>query len=362
MSQAQEKINGNIEEEIPGVSQELIVWEKLNPAEIFKAGGLDSVLKEIDEKARSVILGGVETQKDRDNIRAVASKVSRAKTFVQKIGTKNTEEYRALTKESNRERDRGVSFLQDLQEDIRKPLTEWEAERDRKKTEIEKVIDSLSAYANFEEETEADSECIKSRLGNLQCTYSNFSFPEEYKDRANYIYERAKIALTEKLENRIKYESDQKELAELREKQAAQTKKDEEDRIRQEAADKATKDTEEKARIERESAEKAAADRLAAEEAKTARIEREKKDTEAKLKKAEADQKAAVQAEKDRAIAEKQREKEAAEKREANKKHRAKINNEALYCLKDIGLDEDMAKSVTEAIANGYIPNIKIIY
>ena len=33
-------------------SQQLIVLEKLNPVDLFKPTGLDTVLKEIDEKAR----------------------------------------------------------------------------------------------------------------------------------------------------------------------------------------------------------------------------------------------------------------------------------------------------------------------
>ena len=371
MSQAQQKI----EEEIPGASQELIVWEKLNPAELFKKGGLDSVLKEIDEKARSVILGGIETQKDRDNIRAIASKGSKAKTFVQKIGTKNTEEYRSLTKESNTERDRGVAFLQDLQDDIREPLTEYENAEKEKKQKIEDAIDSLSAYATFEEEP--DSVLIKMCLNNLQDEYSNFAFPEEYKDRAGYIYDRAKIALTTKLEDRIKYEADQKELEELRTKKSLQDQKDEEDRIRQDAADIAKKEAEDKAKTERESSEKAAADKLAAEQEKTRRLEQDKKDAKDREEKAEADRiaaekkakddkQAAVQAEKDRVAAKEKREKEESDKREANKKHRAKINNEVISALQKLmenGINgEDPLKDIVIAMAKGEIPHVTISY
>lgn len=378
MAQAQQKID-DVEESVIG-SQELIVWEKLNPAELFKEGGLDSVLKEIDEKARSIILGGVDTAKDRDNIRAIAAKVSKAKTFVQKIGTKNTEEHRSAVKESNAERDRGVSFLQGLQDDIRKPLTEYEDAEKEKKARIEGHIDCLSECAAFEDDP--DSDLIKERISDLEREYK-FDWEEDVVDRASYTYDRAKSKLQGMLNQRTKYESDQKELQELRDNQAAQAKKDEEERIRKDAAEAATKEAEEKSRIERESSEKAAADQLAAEKEKNRRIEQDKKDAEAKVKKAEedriaaekkaeADKKAAVQAEKDRAAADKQREREKAEKREANKKHRAKIEYESIDAIVKYVFSGDnytketdtqvISETITQAIIDGEIPHITITY
>ena len=371
MVQAQEKIE-DTEESAVTESQELIVWEKLNPVELFKENGLDSVLKEIDEKARSVITEGVETKKSRDNIRAIAAKVGKDKTFIQKIGTKNTEEYRSLTKISNTERDKGVAFLQDLQDDIRKPLTEYEDAEKKEKQLIEDRIEFLSDCALFEG-TEPDSEEIRYHLSDLEEGYK-IEWQEDVADRASYAYDRAKSKLQQMLEQRLKHESDQKELEELRENKAAQAQKDEEERIRKEATDKATKDAEDKARIERESSEKAAADKLAAEQEKTRRLEQDKKDAKAREEKAEADRIAsqkqaekdkavAVQAEKDRVAAEKQREREAAEKREADKKHRARINNSAVSALVELTkITESDAKLVIESIAKSHIPSVKITY
>ena len=374
MAQAQEKIEDTEESAVTG-SQELIVWEKLNPVELFKENGLDSVLKEIDEKARSVITEGVETKKSRDNIRAIAAKVGKDKTFIQKIGTKNTEEYRSLTKISNTERDRGVAFLQELQDDIRKPLTEYEDAEKKEKQLIEDRIGFLSDCSLFEG-TEPDSEEIRYHLSDLEEGYK-IEWQEDVADRASYAYDRAKSKLQQMLEQRLKHESDQKELEELREKQAAQFQKDEEERIRKEAADKATKEAEDKAKTERESSEKAAADRLAAEQEKTRRAEQDIKNAEAATKKAEddrvaaekkaeEDKKAVVQAEKDRADAEKKQEQEATDKREANKKHREKINNDAIAAIENIPGVEELCEGyiikIIEAIAAGKVPNVTISY
>lgn len=391
MSQPQKKIE--IEEvETVSSSQELIVWEKLNPAELFKEGGLDSVLKEIDEKARSIILAGVETQKDRDNIRAIASKVSRTKTAVEKIGKAFTEPLRGAVKEANAERDKGIAFLQALQDDIREPLTEYEDAEKKREADADLSIERLSECAIFAEDHTPDSDTIKLRMDQLKLLYNNLSFvgfseadEEKYNNRANHIYDRTKSTLETKFAERFIYEADKKELEELREKQATQEKKEEEGRIAKEAADKATADAEEKARIERESSEKAAADKLAAEQEKTRRIEAEKEEAERKAeeersakkaaeekaeadkieaeKQAQHDKEAAVQAEKDRAAAEKQRDREAAEKREANKKHRAKIDDKAAQGLFDIMENAKCsAEDVVKAIAEGKIPHVTIRY
>ncbi len=371
MAQAQEKIEDTEESTVTG-SQELIVWEELNPVELFKENGLDSVLKEIDEKARSVITEGVETKKSRDNIRAIAAKVGKDKTFIQKIGTKNTEEYRSLTKISNTERDRGVAFLQDLQDDIRKPLTEYEDAEKKRITDADQSIEKLSECAVFTELSNSNG--IKLRIDQLVTLYQNRDFSdfseadqEKYNNRAEHIYDRTRAMLDKNLQEQIQNESDQKELQELRESQAAQAKKDEEDRIRQDAADKATKDAEEKAKTERESSEKAAADKLAAEEEKTRRLEQDKKDAKDREdkaesdritaeKKAEDDKKAAVQAEKDRVAADK--------KREANKKHTAKINEESAKALTEALPDIFLHQSemIINVIAAGEVTNITISY
>ncbi|MGR3219242.1 MAG: hypothetical protein ACUZ8H_05410 [Candidatus Anammoxibacter sp.] len=378
-------------------SQQLIVLEKLNPVDLFKPNGLDSVLKEIDEKARSVILAGIDTQKDRDNIRAIAAKVGSTKSTLQKIGTKYTETMRAAVKESNAERDRGVTILQTLQEDIRKPLTEYEEAEKQRVADADRAIEILSDCATFADDCAhpSDSETIKTRIDELNLRYENLSFSgfseddeQKYKNRADHIYNQTRRSLARKLEQELQHESDKKELAELRETQEKQRKKDEDDKIRQEAADKAKAEAEEKSRIERESSEKAAADTLAAEKEKSERVEREKKEAERKAeeersakiaalekaetdkieakKQAQRDKEAAVQAEQDRLVALGKREEAARKEREADKKHREKINNNAIAAIEEVPgleeLSEGYIVQIIEAIAESKIPRVTISY
>ena len=77
---------------------------------------------------------------------------------------------------------------------------------------------------------------------------------------------------------------------------------------------------------------------------------------------AEQEKARAVEAERQRIEAEKKAVEEAERKREANKRHVAKINNEVLSALKNLGLTEVDAKCVIKAIVTGEIPHTKISY
>ena len=71
---------------------------------------------------------------------------------------------------------------------------------------------------------------------------------------------------------------------------------------------------------------------------------------------------AAVAAEQQRQADAKAAEEAAAKGREADKKHRAKVNGEALAALVTAGLSELAAKSAITAIAQGKVPHVKIEY
>lgn len=164
-------------------------------------------------------------------------------------------------------------------------------------------------------------------------------------------------------------------------KKAEEAKKEaERERIRAEELrriDEDKKAAEEKAKAELERLER---ENIEAQEA-AKRAEQEKKDAEAK---AEADRKsaaeraekekqeaiererkAAEEREKDRIAAEeetKRREDEERERREKNKKHNAAINNQAMQCFIDGGLDKDQAKIAVQLIAQKKVDHVTIAY
>lgn len=162
------------------------------------------------------------------------------------------------------------------------------------------------------------------------------------------------------------------------------------ERERAEAEAKAA--SERMARARKEDAERLAAAQAKAKadmEAATVRAEQERKDAELRAEaarkaaimvaesnakkaaeKAEADRLAAVEAERQRAAEEQRKAQEEATKRENNRKHAAKINNEAkdalMKVLFDAGLETTIsdvqATAIIVAIAKGLIPHTKISY
>ena len=183
---------------------------------------------------------------------------------------------------------------------------------------------------------------------------------------------------------KLQQEKDAEDLARLKAESEAREKKEREDAIAKKAADDARIAAERKAAEERaaiEESEQRARDAAILAERKTeeakireqAAIEKaakEKIEAEAAAKKAAEDAEiAAKKAAADAVIAERKRSEEAkaaeiaeAAKREANKKHHAKINNEALAGFTAGGLSEADAKTAVELIAKGLIQNVSIRY
>ena len=123
-----------------------------------------------------------------------------------------------------------------------------------------------------------------------------------------------------------------------------------EQKTREDTLNQAKEEAEQK---EREAQAKIEAAEKAEQQAKEAaeRVEREKVEAEHRAK---AEQERAVQAEKDRQeqaererLAKEETERKAAERKAANKKHRAKINNELLSAMVEIGISKEDFKNLS---------------
>lgn len=132
---------------------ELIVAEKLNPIEIFQNNGMEPILKEIETKALSVV-ADVETESGRKDIASIAHRVARSKTLIDGIGKDMVSEWKAKSKKVDAVRKHARDFLDGLKDQVREPLTEWEAaeairqeEEDRKEKEkIQTRVDDLLKF------------------------------------------------------------------------------------------------------------------------------------------------------------------------------------------------------------------------
>jgi hypothetical protein len=354
-------------------STELIVLDKLTPAVIFAPGGVDDILAKIAREVRSQHTD-ISTKAGREAVASLAYKVARSKSALDKMGKELGETHYKSWKAITAERARIEKDLDALKDEVRKPLTDWEnAEKDR-------IAGHEAAVAAF---TTA-LQCIGpgSTSAEIQEAIKSIeTMPErdweEFAKRAEEARTKALADLRSYEAGAIKREAEAAELARLRAEQIAREQKERDDRIAAEAAERARIEAETKAKREAEEA-------AAKADAERKRVEQEKAEAIARAERAEADQKAyaaaveqeakeaAERAERSRLAAIEQERKRAADeqaaiaaetaKREADKKHRAKINNEALAALVLLGVETELAKTVIAAIARGEVPHTKMVY
>lgn len=351
---------------------DLVVLSKLVPAVLFAPGGSDDVLERIRREVRS-FHADISTKAGREAVASLAYKVARSKTALDDLGKDLVSEFKAKSSAVDAERRKIREELDALKDEVRKPLTDWENAEKARLAGHEDAIAALALAARLEIDMNADA--IAGRLESLG-TLAQRDW-QEFATRADATLNNTRSSLNAALADARKREDEAAELARLRAEQAEREKREREERIAAEAADRARREAEEKAEKERKQAEaKAAAEReriemekrdaeerAAAAERKAKqdaeRAERERVAAEARAKQ---EREAAVKAERERQDRERREAEAAAQKREADKKHRAKINNEALAALQTAGLSNEQGTAVITAIARGEIPHIKIAY
>ena len=335
-------------EKAPGT--DLVLNKVLTPAIVFAPGGVDAILKKIENEV-AAFEPDVSTSVGRKAIASIAHKVARSKTALDEMGKDLVSEWKKKAGAVDAERRIIRDRLDALKDQVRKPLTDWEDAEKARVCRHEDALASLEELGVFGGDPSLAE--IERRLADLEALPHRDW--QEYAQR----YLDASIAVSAKLKTMrdaaAKREAEQAELAKLRAEQAAREAKERDERIAAEAAERARKDAEAKAEAERQRVER---ERIAAEE-RAARAEAEVK---AAVERAERDRLAAIEAERQRAAAEKAAEEAAAAKREANKRHAAKIHNEIKAALSKIAISEADAIAIIEAMARGEIPHVRITY
>lgn len=389
-------------------TNELVEVRTLVPADVFGPGGAEAIIKALTDKVLAVPTD-ISTAAGRKAIASLAYKVARSKTALDEMGKDLAADLKKRTSAIDAERRVIRDRLEALQEQVRKPLTDWEnAEKNR-------VADHEEALARIAESPD----------------YGRTETAEELRQRLEYLLDypardwqefsaRATKALEDEIERTTRLweaartrEAEQAELERLRAEQTEREQRERDEQIAREAAEKARLEAEAKARAEAEAVErarreadenaararalaeakareeqerverekaaaekaaraaeerarKAEADRAAAEakakadaEETAARAERERI---AAAEKAERDRLTAVEAERRRVAEEQARVEREAAAREANKRHRAKVNASARDALVAAGLSENAATLAVTTIAQGAVPNVKITY
>lgn len=318
---------------------DLVVIEKSSAMAVFTNNEqLDPIIEKIEKEARSLV-PDVSTKKGRDAIASMAHKVARSKTYIDNAGKDLVAELKALPKQIDESRRIVRERLDALKDEVRRPLTEWEAEQERIKAEEAAKIKAEEDRKQLESDHEI-------------ALLMNDAFDREMAEKKAE-EERQRIAHEEELKRQAaeqaKREAEEKAAAEL-----AAAKKREEDAIAARAQ------AELLAKQERERAEYAAA-------AAAARAEREKQEAiEAEKRKAqeEADRIKREAEEKEAArLAEEKRIADEKAKREADVKHRKAVGTEIVNALTaNTSISRDQAIEVLKALMDGLVPRTQINY
>lgn len=292
---------------------------------IFVENGLDAFLEKIRAEVNEV--PDLSTAKGRARIASLSAQVSRSKTAVEKPGRDYLKRLKEQPKVVEAELRRFTNECDNLRDEVRRPLTEWEAEQQRLKEEEEVRI----AAEVLAKQIESDHEIA--------------------------------LLLNEKFDRE---REEQRLLAEK-----AQRERDE--RLQREAAEQAKRDAEAKHQAELDAAARREAEARAAVE-RAEREAREAQERTARLadearKQAEREKQEAVEAERLKAQqaeaarqAEIKRIADEEASRSADVEHRRTINAAAVQALIEQGIPDDWAKACIIAIARGKVPATSIKY
>ena len=318
---------------------DLVVIEKQNAVAVFTTKEqLDPIIEAIEKEARSLV-PDVSTRKGRDAIASMGHKVARSKTYIDNAGKDLVAELKALPKQIDESRRIVRERLDALKDEVRRPLTEWEAEQERIKAE--EAMNAMHAEA----------------------LEMNIRFDQELAAKFEADHEMALLMNKD-------FDRDREEQRRL----AEQAQRERDEQLKQEAAEQARRDAEAKHKAEIEAAARREAEEKArAELAERQRIEaeqraaREKQEAEAR---AEREKAAAVEAERlkakqaeDARLAEEKRLADEQAKREADVKHRKTVGTNIVNALTShTSLTSEQAIEVLTALKDDLIPCAKIHY
>ncbi|HFE1799129.1 TPA: hypothetical protein ACJHGQ_002271 [Yersinia enterocolitica] len=304
---------------------------------LYVTNGLDKYLNQIRQAVNEV--PDVTTAKGRARIASLAASASRSKTAIEKPGREYLRHLKEQPKIIEAELRRFVIECDEIRDETRRPLTEWEAEQERLKQEAEakKKVEELAAEIEVAHEMallmndafDRDAKAKADEVERLRKAHEEFI--------AQQAAEKAKREVEEKAKRDIEAAEQRERDAKLAQERAEQTAKD--------AAAKAERDAKELAeRVEREKQEAIAAEKLKAQQ-EAERVQREAKQKE------------------DARLAEEKRVADEAAARAANEAHRKTVGTAVVNGLiEHAGLTREQAIATLCAIKDSKIPHTNIHY
>lgn len=310
---------------------DLVVIEKKNAMAVFTNNDqLDPLIEAIEKEARSLV-PDVTTKKGRDAIASMAHKVARSKTYIDNAGKDLVAELKALPKQIDESRRVVRERLDALKDEVRRPLTEWEAEQERIKAE--EAMSALHAEAMAMNEEFDRQLAARIESDHEMALLMNDAFDREQAEKKAEA-ERQRIAREEEI------------------------KRQAEEKAKREAAEQAQREIDAAAAKERaEREQREAAERAEREKQAAVEAERRKAQEEADRIRREAEQREQAR------LAEEKRKADEQARREADVRHRKAVGVEVVKALlANTSLTRDQAIEVLTAVKDGRIPHTGISY
>ncbi|WP_406818671.1 coiled-coil domain-containing protein [Proteus mirabilis] len=314
-----------------GMANELVVIEQATALDLFtapeKVNQMLEHIKSLAEEERKELDSDFSVAKNRKAFASLAYKVAQTKTYIDKEGKAVVDKLKELPKKVDASRKIFRDELDALSTDIRKPLTEWEAQ----------------------EKAREEAEALKKQI-------------EVDHEEALQMNELFDLRKAEEERKRIAREEEMKRQA------AEQARLEAERKARQEIEAAARREREAKEAAERAEREKQEAIQRAEQAAKEAK-EKAERDAKEAQERAEREKQLAIEAERKKAqeaeqarLAEEERKRQEEAKRQADKEHRRKYNQETLQALVSNGFDEKLATEFIKLVASNKIPHMTMNY
>ncbi|EHS7107276.1 hypothetical protein KWC19_000425 [Salmonella enterica subsp. enterica serovar Anatum var. 15+] len=332
---------------------------------IYVENGLEKFLEQIRESVKEV--PDLSTAKGRARIASLAAQVSRSKTAVEKPGRDYLRHLKEAVKPAEAELRRFVSACDEMRDEVRRPLTEWEGAEKARTEALQQRLVELRALAEVIDDAGnyLPSADIQARIQEAKSVVLDESWQERAAEAGV-----AKDSTIQQLEASLvvaqKREHEAAELERLRKDAEEKSRLEREEKIRREAAEQAKRDAEEKHRKEQEESERRVAEERARADAAerqrkedAERAEREKKQD---IEDANLKAKQEVESKERKRLEEEKRKSEEDARRAADVEHRRAINAAAVQALIDQGIPDDWAKACVVAIARGKVPATTINY
>lgn len=326
---------------------------------LFIPNGLDSYLEHI--KASVSEAPDLSTDKGRKRVASLSASVSRSKTLIEKPGREYLKRLKEAVKPAEQEIKRFVDACDALRDEVRRPLTEWEAEQEKlaaEKQMQEWHTEALELNAAFDKEL-----ALQIEAAHATALLDNYEYDRDIAEKKADA-ERQRIAHEEELKRQAAEQARIEAEATARRERDAALQRESDLKAQAALAEANRIAAEKKAEQDRiDAANKAEADRLAAAQ----QAEREKQEAIAseQLKaKQEADriQHEAKQKE-DARLAEEKRIADEAAARAADVAHRKTIGTAIVNALTShAGLTREQAIATLTALKDGNIPHTTIHY